>query len=70
MSDRFTKWPEIAPMTDMTAETVAMKFYETSISRFGCPRQFTTDQGRQFKASTMSALSQHFGYSVLSDDAI
>ncbi len=61
MTDRFTRWPEVIPMTDMTAETVAKTFYATWVARFGCPHRITTDQGRQFEATLMSALTDLLG---------
>jgi transposase InsO family protein len=61
MVDRFTRWPLIAPMATMYAETVANTFYATWISRFGCPHRITTDQGRQFEASLMTSLTHLLG---------
>jgi transposase InsO family protein len=61
MTDRFTRWPEVTPMVDMTAETVAKAFYSTWVSRFGCPRKITTDQGRQFEAGVTTALTRLMG---------
>ncbi|XP_055944570.1 uncharacterized protein YagA-like [Argiope bruennichi] len=61
MIDRFTRWPEAVPIPDMTAQTVAQKFFKHWIARFGCPVRITTDQGRQFESDLFRALSQLLG---------
>ena len=61
MSDRFTRWPEVAPMEDMTADTVVKTLYSSWIARFGCPRRITTDQGRQFEAAITTSLMNLLG---------
>ncbi|KAI8516381.1 hypothetical protein Bbelb_049620 [Branchiostoma belcheri] len=47
-SDYFTKWVEIFPMEDETAESVAKCFYKGWICVHGPPQSLHTDQGRNF----------------------
>lgn len=61
MIDRFTKWPEAVPVTEITAEVVAKVFYETWICRFGTFDKLTTDQGRQFESKLFSELLKLMG---------
>lgn len=59
--DRFTRWPEVWPMSSMTAEEVAETFIAGWISRFGVPLVVTTDQGRQFESDLFGKLMSTCG---------
>lgn len=59
--DRFTRWPEVFPIPDKAAETVAKALFAGWISRYGCPSTITTDQGKEFESSFFKSLCKLTG---------
>ena len=59
--NRFTRWPEAIPLTDITAESVARAFLHVWILRFGTPSTATTDRGRQFESALWRQFAQLLG---------
>ena len=59
--DRFTRWPEAIPLTDITAKTCADAFLLGWVSRFGAPTQITSDRGRQFTSVLWRDMSNFLG---------
>ena len=61
MIDRFTRWAEVIPIPDITAETVANAFIAGWVARFGVPNQIICDRGAQFQSGLFKSLLQQLG---------
>ena len=48
--DCFSKWPEVIPLKNKRASSVARAFVEQVVSRHGVPLEVHTDQGRNFES--------------------
>ena len=59
LSDRFhrcTRWPEVVPLTDVTATSVAQAFLTGWIAHFGVPMSITNNHGSQFESDLWQQL--------------
>ena len=61
MIDRFTRWPEVYPLEDITAESVIFALLASWISRFGSPQTITSDRGAQFTSHLFKNFMKVFG---------
>ena len=59
--DQFTRWPEVIPIKDIRAETVADAFFGGWLARFGTPATITTDRGAQLESRLWETLCNQFG---------
>ena len=58
MVDQFTKWVECVPLPLQTAEMVAKAAIDGFLSRFGCPQEIHTDQGKNFDSDLFRRLCE------------
>ena len=61
VQDYFSKWVEMFPMRNQTAETVATLLVDQVIARFGCPKEFHSDQGPNFESQLMQEVHKLLG---------
>jgi IS30 family transposase len=61
MIDRTTRWPEIVPVVNATAQECADIFVKTWVARFGIPAHITTDNGVQFTSAVWAAMCGQLG---------
>ena len=58
MMDRFSRWVEAIPLTNIRAETVCRHFYSDWVCRFRVPDYVITDQGSQFESAMFKEMLQ------------
>jgi len=54
--DQFTKWLECFPLSTQTADVVAKNLVDNFFSRFGCPLELHTDQGKNMDGNLVNQL--------------
>ena len=56
LTDHFSKYVEIIPVPDMTAEVCASRILNEYIARWGCPLSIHSDQGRTYESKIFKEL--------------
>ena len=59
--DYFSKWPEVFPLPNQEAETVARALVDGIFCRFGVPDELHSDQGRNFESNLFRECCQLLG---------
>ena len=60
--DYLTKWPEVFPVPDQSAATVARLLVEEIVSRHGVPAEILSDRGRSFLSGLMKEVETLLGF--------
>ena len=58
LTDHFTKYVEVIPTPDQSAEVCAAKVVNEFIARWGCPLSIHSDQGRNFESKIYQEMCQ------------
>ena len=61
VTDHFSKYVNIYPMKDQTAQTIAKHLFEEYVKEHGVPETLHTDQGRQFESRLVQELCSKLG---------
>ena len=61
VADYFTKWPEVYPLPNQEATTVAKVLVNEMICRFGVPLKIHSDQGRNFESALFKEVCRLLG---------
>ena len=67
--DRATRWVEVFPLRDITAETCTQEFIAGWVSRFGVPLDIVSDRGGQFVSRMWAAMAASLGSTTHSTNA-
>nr|VZI42160.1 unnamed protein product [Spirometra erinaceieuropaei] len=59
--DRYTRWPEAIPLSDIAAPTVVKAFLSRWVAIFGAPSTITTGCGAQFESNFFQSLLSFLG---------
>ena len=62
---RTIRWPEVAPLSSITAESCVRAFLFSWVARLGVPSVLTSDQGSQFTSSIWTRVCCSQGISLL-----
>lgn len=60
--DCLTKWPEVFPVPDQSAATIAKLLVEGIVSRHGVPAEVLSDRGRSFLSGLMKEVEALLGF--------
>ena len=61
VGDYLSKWMEAYALPDQCAGTVAKKFVEEFVLRYGVPKQLHSDQGRNFESAIIAGMCSLLG---------
>ena len=61
LGDYYSKWVDAWAVPNHTAQTVADKIVVAFFTKFGCPGQIHSDQGREFQSELFRLVCRKFG---------
>ena len=67
--DRFSRWPEVYPLVEMSSQACCEAFIQNWLPRFGIPDVVVTDRGSQFVAGKWKERMTALGIQTLATTA-